>query len=397
MGEILPGLSRESAEEYGFSGSQFVIYAIEHYILIGLYSFLLVLALVNIWTILIKQGRYKTLPLLFFYIFAFLSIFLRLILIIMAWSKFTSFGYYINDFYLVTKLSVGLIQSWMIFEIALRVRQTYISTNGTGEPAASSIESFEKRLRCGQYSTIALSVTIAFAILLADTVLWPRDDELTTVYYYGFAFSYLSMFFLFAAVNILLLCVMRERKKLALRSSYDQTYSFRRESCTLKITLFFFEVSYLSRFLWDIWIVEYLTELSFAYGFCYDMSLYIDVLPFIGLLLFHYKNFRQTNYMPTEEHTDELQHCHSSLNQSEEVLFVVEPNFTLKDESSKLSLVSSASRQELIGNRNPLAQSSSQGSLDNNTLCQSMLGPTLAVYEARVGAKSQQTLTRRDM
>ena len=81
----------------------------EHYILIVLYTFLLVLTIVNIWKILIRQRRYKTLPLLAFYFFTLLTISFRLIYIVMEWSMQIIFTMYINDCYLVTKLSVGLI------------------------------------------------------------------------------------------------------------------------------------------------------------------------------------------------------------------------------------------------------------------------------------------------
>ena len=106
-----------------------MIYAVERYTLIGLYTFLLVLVIVNIWTILIKQKRCKTLPLVAFYIFAFLAIAFRLIYILIDWTFVRVPVRLINNFYLITKLSVGLIQSWIILEIALRVRQTYKSSN----------------------------------------------------------------------------------------------------------------------------------------------------------------------------------------------------------------------------------------------------------------------------
>ena len=64
-------------------------------------------------------------------------------------------------------------------------------------------------------------------------------------------FSYLGMFFLMGAVNVLLICVMRQKKKAALLRNADATEYFREESCILKIILFFFELSYLNRFLWD--------------------------------------------------------------------------------------------------------------------------------------------------
>ena len=95
MVTILPGCSREST---GFSEKEFVIYAVESYVLLGLYLFLMVLVIVNIWTVLVKQRRYKNLPLLAFYIYAFFAIVCRLIYIIIDWSDdYLILGFYIND------------------------------------------------------------------------------------------------------------------------------------------------------------------------------------------------------------------------------------------------------------------------------------------------------------
>ena len=66
-----------------------IIYAVEHYILIGLYTFLLVLGLLNFWNVIIKQKKYKSLPLLAFYIFAFIAISLRLIILIWYYLPLT--------------------------------------------------------------------------------------------------------------------------------------------------------------------------------------------------------------------------------------------------------------------------------------------------------------------
>lgn len=69
----------------------------------------------------------------------------------------------------------------------------------------------------------------------------------------------------------------------------------------MKVILIFFEISYLTRFVWDQYISasfeskDYCDN-EFAYEIGYDMSLYIDVLPFIALLLFHYSNFKQGDY-----------------------------------------------------------------------------------------------------
>ena len=73
--EILPGFQNVSSYMKPF---QVKIYAAEHYLLIGLYTFLFVLVNMNFWTIIIQQKRYKTMPLMAFYIFAYLSISFRL-------------------------------------------------------------------------------------------------------------------------------------------------------------------------------------------------------------------------------------------------------------------------------------------------------------------------------
>ena len=57
MGSILPGFHKHNNAEVDglhLSKKQVVIYAVVHYILIGLYIFLLSLALTNIWTIIIR-------------------------------------------------------------------------------------------------------------------------------------------------------------------------------------------------------------------------------------------------------------------------------------------------------------------------------------------------------
>ena len=64
------------------SSQEVKIYAAEHYCLIGLFFFLLVLVNMNMWNIIIQQKKYKTLPLLAFYIFAFLTISFKLVILI---------------------------------------------------------------------------------------------------------------------------------------------------------------------------------------------------------------------------------------------------------------------------------------------------------------------------
>ena len=53
---------------------------------IATYILLVVLALRNIWSILIKQREYKNLPILAFYSYALLAVTLRPIMIIWYWT-----------------------------------------------------------------------------------------------------------------------------------------------------------------------------------------------------------------------------------------------------------------------------------------------------------------------
>ena len=119
MVEFLPGLSREAS---GLTETQFAIYVAERYVIIGLYVFLFALVAFNSWRILVRQRRYKNLPLLAFYIFTFLSISCILTYIFIDWTEHNIKFYYLADVYIAARLSVGLIQCWMVLEIALRER-----------------------------------------------------------------------------------------------------------------------------------------------------------------------------------------------------------------------------------------------------------------------------------
>ena len=155
MCKILPNLS---CDRFDVSTTKVVLYSIEHFILIGLNILLLSLAIYNIWTILIKQKKYKTWPLLFFYIFTFITVALRIIWLIVK-DIDSNVVDFIADCYLTSKLSVGLLQCWMILKIALRLRQTYKQV-----PSAN----FEKWLEYGQYTVITLSICLFVSMPLYD-------------------------------------------------------------------------------------------------------------------------------------------------------------------------------------------------------------------------------------
>ena len=73
---INPWLSCPTFTE--FNETEYRIYASLHYFVTFVYLLLLILVVANIWKIIIKQERWKTLPLLCFYVFAFIAISARL-------------------------------------------------------------------------------------------------------------------------------------------------------------------------------------------------------------------------------------------------------------------------------------------------------------------------------
>ena len=155
------------------------------------------------------------------------------------------------------------------------------------------------------------------------------------------------MFFIMAAVNVTLVCVLRERKKWELLlGSTDSTYSFKKESCTLKIILFFFGLNYLTGFLWDRYVGSALQDYFFAYWMGYDSCILIEVLPFIGLLLFHCKNFKQPKAAAASaagqfNETDYIQTFDSSVNEREEVVYL-EPSTSSTGGSKNNTLMDAA-------------------------------------------------------
>ena len=148
------------------------------------------------------------------------------------------------------------------------------------------------------------------------------------------------MFFIMITANSVLLCVMRERKKLAQQGHISSIYDFKKESCTVKITLFLFGFGYLYRFFWDIYLAGALEEKKFATEICFDLALYIEVLPFISLLLLHFKNFKQSKH-----HSNRSKYSPQSLiTENNEDILYLEPANTTREESRNFSVQSSPPR-----------------------------------------------------
>ena len=84
--------------------------------------------MVNIWTILVRQGKWKTLPLLLFYTMALVAIAARTIVILFYWTL-NPWITLLNNIQPVAKICVGLTQAWMIFELCVRIHKSFVTNN----------------------------------------------------------------------------------------------------------------------------------------------------------------------------------------------------------------------------------------------------------------------------
>lgn len=82
-----------------------------------------IIVVTNIVQILIIRRRWKTLPLLLFYIFAFLVTFERtLYSLILFTTEYNKWLFFLTVSGPTAKLAIGLIQLWIVTELSLRLK-----------------------------------------------------------------------------------------------------------------------------------------------------------------------------------------------------------------------------------------------------------------------------------
>ena len=99
------------------------------------------------------------------------------------------------------------------------------------------------------------------------------------------------MFLTMVTVNIVLIMILRKQNKIL------QEDFFYKEQCVIATVLVFFGFSYLSRFFFLEFYLNYYFEDKenknmFAYWMTFDSVFLVDGVSFAALLIFHYKNFR---------------------------------------------------------------------------------------------------------
>ena len=88
----------------------------------------LALAIYNFWTFLIKQRKYKTIPLLMFYIVVILLASLRIYFSIWYFYGKVQADYISDLMKPILNINLGVVQCWILFELSLRINESIYFT-----------------------------------------------------------------------------------------------------------------------------------------------------------------------------------------------------------------------------------------------------------------------------
>lgn len=92
------------------------------YLVVFLFLCQLAMASHNIWSFLIKQKKYKTSPLLVFYVIAVLLTICEIYIRIWLLNYYIHRTVVANELMPFLKVNMGLIHCWILIELALRIR-----------------------------------------------------------------------------------------------------------------------------------------------------------------------------------------------------------------------------------------------------------------------------------
>ena len=121
------------------STTEYRVFASSVWIILLLFTGLLILMCINIWMILYKLEKWKTVPLLFFYMWSFLAVTFRLIRTLIGFQD-SYWGYILGLDQPVLKQCAGMMQAWIIFELAIRIRSTRSSTGMSADKVDNLIK-----------------------------------------------------------------------------------------------------------------------------------------------------------------------------------------------------------------------------------------------------------------
>ena len=129
---ILPGLD-ELATQYGYNQVQKRVIAANLYFVFLCGLLVLLWLMRNIWTILVKQGKWKVLPLLIFYIIATTLIVVRLIFTIWHFELINNW----NTIFMILpqnlKFLIGINMTWVTLELCFCIRHCLNTIKSVGD------------------------------------------------------------------------------------------------------------------------------------------------------------------------------------------------------------------------------------------------------------------------
>ena len=223
----------------------------------------------------------------------------------------------------MTKIAVGLVNAWMIFELAMRFR----SVNDKNLKVASHIV----------MSTI--TVAMCASIIILCIVLLKAEDEGTiarndrdirnrknTVQSYIF----LALFFLMLILHLDLHLQIKEKEKHLVKGSLNS------EKCVLLVVLIAFELSYLFRFILDVRTSVLIKndgeDKGPAFYFWEDLAFTFEAISFLALIVFHFINLRTSSSQQFEyrDYEDQGQ-TSSSKNEVISGLMVDDDSLSIQD------------------------------------------------------------------
>ena len=122
----LPGWDNPVSRSARFKWTrpQIIAYLSLFYLDIAVYAFLILLALRNVWAILVKQGEYKNLPIVMFYVFALIAIATRIICLFFYWDQQSHIADNLSFIQQSAKICVGFVQDWVTLELAIRIHNS---------------------------------------------------------------------------------------------------------------------------------------------------------------------------------------------------------------------------------------------------------------------------------
>ena len=269
---------------------------------------LVLLALRNIWVVLIQQKKYRNLPILAFYSFTIIAVTLRPTYMIGIWSQESSEVYLNMDFVQQgAKFCVGVVQDWITLELAIRIH------NARG---SSDISTAAKRKLRSIFRIIFIGLTLFFtvwSITILESARKPGNEKEAFYNTACLVLNIIAYTFLIQVVIMLLLVawlfietyrvVARERQA---RQGGFVTHTLHKERCTYTIVSVFFALSYIGRYINNRYAACEAAELSyFASHMTEDACILSEGVSMGVLMYFHFANFREGGLFSSDK-ADEL-------------------------------------------------------------------------------------------